>query len=140
MNVEQITLEFISPSKLNELTNGENVTKTVWSYAGAENSTLILDTKNWTILCEANNVCESIANWLVNESSSVMKIETAEDTTEGFKKLDYTFAVSMIGQLCDAKNLIMYLQSLQQVFNVGMKQNNSSLNLSQKNNNEQLNK
>lgn len=132
MSAERITLEFISPNKLNELTGGENVTKTVWSYAGVENSTLVLDTKNWTIICEANNVCESIAKWLVNESSYTMRVETAEEGTEEFKKLDYTFAVSMIGQLCGTNDLITYLQSLQQVFNVGMKQNDSPLDLSNK--------
>lgn len=132
MSAERITLEFISPNKLNKLTGGENVTKTVWSYAGVENSTLVLDTKNWTIVCETNNVCESIAKWLVNESSYTMRVETAEEVTEEFKKLDYTFAVSMIGQLCGTNDLITYLQSLQQVFNVGMKQNDSPLDLSLK--------
>lgn len=132
MSAERITLEFISPNKLNKLTGGENVTKTVWSYAGVENSTLVLDTKNWTIVCETNNVCESIAKWLVNESSYTMRVETAEKVTEEFKKLDYTFAVSMIGQLCGTNDLITYLQSLQQVFNVGMKQNDSPLDLSNK--------
>ncbi len=132
MSAERITLEFISPNKLNKLTGGENVTKTVWSYAGVENSTLVLDTKNWTIVCETNNVCESIAKWLVNESSYTMRVETAEEVTEEFKKLDYTFAVSMIGQLCGTNDLITYLQSLQQVFNVGMKQNDSPLDLSNK--------
>lgn len=116
----QLTIEFIAPNKLNELKEGECVQKTIWSYAGVENSILVLDTNNWTISCEANNICESIANWVVDEMSCVMKIKS-DTNEEAYKELDYPFAVSMIGQMCDVKDLISYLQSLQEVFNIGRK-------------------
>ena len=55
-----------------------------------------------------------------------MKIDNGEGTTEGYKELTYQFAVSMIGQLCNAKDLVGYLVSLQDVFNVGRKQEDSN--------------
>lgn len=119
--MEKITLEFISPTKLNELKDGESAEKKCWSYEGLENGTLVLDTQSWTISCEDNSQNASINKWLVNEDTHSMKIGNPDEITDGFKALDYPFAVSMIGQLCESKDLMGYLQSLQNVFNVGRK-------------------
>ena len=51
-----------------------------------------------------------------------MKVGTQEEATGGYRMLDYQFAVSMVGQLCEAKDLVTYLQSLQDVFKVGRRQ------------------
>lgn len=122
----KVKLEFISPTRLNELKDGENVNKEIWLYDGVENGELTLDTDNWTIACEANGESKSISQWLVNEDTYTMKIDNSEGTTEGYKELTYQFAVSMIGQLCNAKDLVGYLVSLQDVFNVGRKQEDSN--------------
>lgn len=120
--MEEVKLEFISPTKLDELQDGENVNKVVWIYDGVENGELILNTNSWFISCAANNVSQSISQWLVNEEAHTMKVGSQEEVTDGFRILDYQFAVSMIGQLCEAKDLVTYLQSLQDVFNVGRRQ------------------
>lgn len=117
--MENITLEFISPTKLNELKDGENAEKMLWVYDGVENGALTLDTQSWTISCEGNGQNASIDKWLVNEETHSMKIGNPDEATDGFRVLDYPFAVSMIGQMCDSKDLMGYLQSLQNVFNVG---------------------
>ena len=120
--MEEVKLEFISPRKLDELQDGESVNKKVWIYDGIENGELTLNTNNWVISCVANNESKSIAQWLVNEETHTMKVGSQEETTDGFRILDYQFAVSMIGQLCEAKDLVTYLQSLQDVFKVGRRQ------------------
>lgn len=122
----KVKLEFISPTRLNELKDGENVNKEIWLYDGVENGELTLDTDNWTIACETNGESKSISQWLVNEETYTMKIDNGEGTTEGYKELTYQFAVSMIGQLCNAKDLVGYLVSLQEVFNVGRRQEDSN--------------
>lgn len=118
----KITIEFIAPSILNELKGGDSPSKTLWSYAGIENSALVLDTTNWCISCEANNSYESIEKWSINEASCTMKVRTSEDEDPDFKTLDYPFAVSMIGQMCNTGELILYLRSLQEIYN-SQKQN-----------------
>ena len=120
--MEEVKLEFISPRKLDELQDGESVNKKVWIYDGIENGELTLNTNNWVISCVANNESKSIDQWLVNEETHTMKVGSQEETTDGFRILDYQFAVSMIGQLCEAKDLVTYLQSLQAVFKVGRRQ------------------
>lgn len=122
----KVKLEFISPTRLNELKDGENVNKEIWLYDGVENGELTLDTDNWTIACETNGESKSISQWLVNEETYTMKIDNGEGTTEGYKELTYQFAVSMIGQLCNSKDLVGYLVSLQEVFNVGRRQEDSN--------------
>ncbi len=120
--MEEVKLEFISPAKLNELQDGESVNKEVWIYDGIENGELMLNINNWVISCVANNESKPIDQWLVNEETHTMKVGTQEEAIGGFRILDYQFAVSMIGQLCEAKDLVTYLQSLQDVFKVGRRQ------------------
>lgn len=120
--MEKVRLEFISPTRLDELQDGEDAKKEVWFYEGVENSELVLDTGDWTISCEANGENSSIARWLVNEETHTMKTGTREEAANGFKSLDYPFAVSMIGQLCEAGDLVTYLQSLQDVYKAGRRQ------------------
>lgn len=117
--MEKITLNFISPTKLDELKDGEKIEKQLWSYDGLENGTLVLDPNSWTISCDGNGQEASIDKWLVDEEAHSMKIGNADEAANGFKVLDYPFAVSMIGQLCDSNDLLNYLQSLQDVFKVG---------------------
>lgn len=124
--MEEVKLEFISPAKLDELQDGESVNKEVWVYDGIESGELTLNIDNWIISCEANNESKSIDQWLVNEETHTMKVGTQGEATGGFKMLDYQFAVSMIGQLCEAKDLVTYLQSLQDVFKVGRRQGESN--------------
>ena len=97
--MEEVKLEFISPRKLDELQDGESVNKKVWIYDGIENGELTLNTNNWVISCVANNESKSIDQWLVNEETHTMKVGSQEETTDGFRILDYQLAVSMIGQL-----------------------------------------
>ena len=120
--MEEVKLEFFSPTKLDELQYGESVNKEIWIYDGIENGELILNTNNWVISCVANNESKSVDQWLVNEETHTMKVGTQEEATGGYRMLDYQFAVSMVGQLCEAKDLVTYLQSLQDVFKVGRRQ------------------
>lgn len=120
--MEEVKLEFISPTKLDELQDGESVNKEVWIYDGIENGELILNINNWVISCVANNQSKSIDQWLVNEETHSMKVGSQDEATDGYRMLDYQFAVSMIGQLCETKDLVTYLQSLQDVFKVGRRQ------------------
>ncbi len=120
--MEEVKLEFISPTKLDELQDGESVNREVWIYDGIENGELILNINNWVISCVANNQSKSIDQWLVNEETHSMKVGSQDEATDGYRMLDYQFAVSMIGQLCETKDLVTYLRSLQDVFKVGRRQ------------------
>ncbi|MBD8388060.1 hypothetical protein [Dysgonomonas sp. BGC7] len=111
----EIVLEFISPKELNNLASSVEKKGRSWRYVGEEDSILTLDTNDWTIECEKKAIKALITDWIVDESQYVMKVKS-DPVEDNFEDLSYSFAVSMIGQLVDKKELINYLSSLQTVY------------------------
>jgi len=118
--MKTITLNFQSPSKLNESKEVTKAEKHLWVHAeflGLDNGILELDTKIWEIICPEKNVSEPLNKWMVDEENYIMKLQS-EEIEGNFKPLDYTFAISMLGQLLPASRLIEYLQVLQELYNI----------------------
>lgn len=119
--MSKIKLEFKSPKALNNLKQGEVLTKETWNYSSVPNSELTIDLENWNIECAENSKKDKITNWLVNEQEHKMLLKD-EDVKDNFEELSYPFAVSMLGQLVDRNDLIKYLTSLQVAFEIKSKE------------------
>ncbi len=119
--MSKIKLEFKSPKALNNLKQGEEVTKEIWKYCKIPNSELTIDLENWNIECSENSKKDKITNWLVNEQEHQMQLND-ETEIDNFEELSYPFAVSMLGQLVDRAELIKYLTSLQVAFEIKAKE------------------
>lgn len=112
----KLKLEFISPKVLNELKFGQFVEKSVWKYFGMPDSSLFIDTDTWIISSEDGSKSAVISNWCVNEQAKEFVLKD-QSSSVGFKDIDYTFALAMLGQLTDRNGLINYLASLKDIFN-----------------------
>lgn len=110
--MEIIKLQFTSPKELNELKQAKQSNPVFWTFHDTEEH-LELNTEDWHICSEATQA--KIDQWEVNENLHQMKL-TSSDPVEGFKPLDYPFAVSMIGQIGNKPVLQSYLSSLQEIF------------------------
>lgn len=109
--MEKIILKFKSPKLLNELTKAKELESKNWFYV--DGTQLELDINSWEI--SSKDVSKKINIWMVNEEKYLMKLESDEHD-ETFYKLDFTFAVSMIGQVADKKDLIKYLKDLEKIY------------------------
>ena len=108
-------LEFISPKVLNNLKSGQFASKVVWGYNNVPNTDLTIDTDDWNIECVMSSKKGNITEWLVNEETNQM-ILNSEENKDGYSEIEYPFAISMLGQLVDRTDLIRYLVSLQNTF------------------------
>jgi len=112
--MEKISLHFISPKVLNELSHSQMIEAKPWFYNTSE-EILELDTNDWMIRCGEKQ--GKINLWAVNQTTYCMCLQsevTEEDAN--FEALNYTFAVSMIGQIGNRKLLLGYLESLKQLY------------------------
>ncbi len=110
--MEVLPLLFTSPKQLNTLQEAQASEPVVWHLFKTED-VLELNTENWHIATA--HLSAQIDAWEVNEQTHQMKPKSQE-TTEGFVSLDYTFAVSMIGQIGNKRLLQSYLASLQDIY------------------------
>lgn len=108
-------LEFISPKILNELKFGQVAEKSVWKYLGMPDSSLSIDTDTWIISSEDGSKSAVISNWCVNEQAKEFVLKE-QSSSDGFKEIDYVFALAMLGQITDREGLLKYLASLKDVF------------------------
>lgn len=118
--MKTIILDFQSPSKLNEATEVTKTEKQLWVHAefkGFDNGVLELDLVTWKISCPEKNVSAPINQWMVDEENYIMKLHS-ENIEGNFKPLDYTFAVSMLGQFLPKEKLIEYLKALQEIYKI----------------------
>ncbi len=110
--MEVLSLQFVSPRVLNELGMAQMIDSSNWTLEETGEG-LELDTGDWMI--RSGDTQAVIDRWEVNQTTHEMRIKSGTDT-DGFEPLDYTFAVSMIGQVGNKKNLQDYLDSLQRIF------------------------
>ncbi len=121
------TLIFQSPSKLNEAREVTKAKKYLWvhaDYKGFDNGGLEFDIETNKIFCSEKSINEPINIWEVNEEDYTMKLRS-ENINGNFKPLDYSFAVSMLGQLVPPAKLIEYLKGLQEVYGIAMDTSNN---------------
>ena len=111
-------MKFCSPTKLNNLEDGGFTETQNFVFPEIDNGELTLDIDNWDVVCEDNGIKAKLDTWYVNEDLGMM----CNEPKEGYVKIDYPFAVSMVGQLCEPSQLINYLQSLEQLFEVKRKE------------------
>lgn len=110
--MEILTLKFVSPKVLNELGESRAINREVWTLEETQEE-LELNTENWMI--RSGETEAKINHWKVNQKTHRMQLKSVEGT-EDFESLDYPFAVSMIGQIGNKKNLQDYLASLQEIY------------------------
>lgn len=110
--MEIIKLQFTSPKELNELKQAQQSNPVFWTLHGTDED-LELNTEDWHICSETTQA--KIDQWEVNEGLYQMKLSSS-NPVEGFKPLDYPFAVSMIGQIGNKALLQCYLSSLQDIY------------------------
>lgn len=116
--MEILTLKFVSPKLLNELGEASPQNPQSWFLVDTQDE-LELNTANWVIATSSEQAI--INQWEVNESTHTMRIKTGS-SSEGFEPLDYPFAVSMIGQIGNKTHLQDYLNSLQQIYLIVIKE------------------
>lgn len=117
--METIILKFVSPKVLNELGHSRMIEREIWLEDQTEDQ-LELDTHNWVISSSTEQGV--IDQWEVNQETHRMRLKTS-NSSDGFKPLDYPFAVSMIGQIGNKKNLQDYLNSLQKIYMIIVSEN-----------------
>lgn len=117
--METIILKFVSPKVLNELGESRMIERKIWLEDQTEEE-LELDTHNWVISSSTEQGV--IDQWEVNQETHRMRLKTS-NSLDGFKPLDYPFAVSMIGQIGNKKNLQDYLNSLQKIYMIIVSEN-----------------
>ena len=116
--METIKLCFQSPTKLNESREVSQAEKPLWAHAKCkhvEQASLILHPDDWTIQCSVCNEQARIDEWDVYELVYLMKRHQETDAGN-FKKLDYLFSVSMLGQMSPPNKLAEYLMQLEDVY------------------------
>jgi hypothetical protein len=111
----KIKLEFISPKVLNNLKYGQFADKVVWGYNNIPDTGLTIDTDDWNIECIAIAKKGIITDWLVDEETYQFVLK-GNDSADNYGEIQYPFAVAMLGQLVDRKDLIKYLDLLQNAF------------------------
>lgn len=112
-----IPLKFSSPKDLNNLKEAKPVDKKQWLYANEAESTLELDTETWHITCPQNQKTAIITEWMADESAFSMKLK-GDEAQGNYANIDYTFAIAMVGQLCEPHLISQYIGQLLQVFNL----------------------
>lgn len=110
--METLILKFVSPKALNELGTSGKIEREIWLEDQTEEQ-LELDTHDWVISSSTEQ--GSIDLWEVNQKTHRMRLKSG-NASDGFEPLDYSFAVSMIGQIGNKKNLQDYLNSLQKIY------------------------
>lgn len=110
--MEILPLEFVSPKVLNELGNAQMLDSSIW-ILHETNEKLELDTESWTI--RSGETQGIIDQWEANQNTNEMRLKS-EFWEEDFEPIDFTFAVSMIGQIGNKQHLQNYLASLQRIF------------------------
>lgn len=113
--MEKIKLEFTSPRVLDNLSGTKAIEKTPWYYLDSESESLSIDVSDWTIHC-ANGKRAIVTEWFVNQETNRMALKENKELPEGYEAISYAFTVSMLGQLVEAKVLISFLSSIQEVF------------------------
>lgn len=116
--METLILKFVSPKALNELGTSGKIEREIWLEDQTEEQ-LELDTHDWVISSSTEQ--GSIEQWEVNQKTHRMRLKSG-NASDGFEPLDYSFAVSMIGQIGNKKNLQDYLNSLQKIYMIIIKQ------------------
>lgn len=117
--METIILKFVSPKVLNELGESRMIERKIWLEDQTEEE-LELDTYDWVISSSTKQGV--IDEWEVNQETHRMRLKTC-NSSDGFEPLDYSFAVSMIGQIGNKKNLQDYLNSLQKIYMIIVSEN-----------------
>ena len=110
-----IQLKFSSPKELNNLKEAKPVEKKQWHYANEAESTLELDTETWFITCPQNQKTAKINEWMADEGSFSMKLKS-DDVQGNYADVDYTFAIAMVGQLCEPHLISQYIGQLVEVY------------------------
>lgn len=110
-----IQLKFSSPKELNNLKEAKPVEKKQWHYANEAESTLELDTETWFITCPQNQKTAKIKEWMADEGNFSMKLKS-DDVQGNYADVDYTFAVAMVGQLCEPHLISQYIGQLAEVY------------------------
>jgi len=104
-------LKFESPEFINNINSPQELIPKDWSYSGSTDE-LEVNVQTWNISCPNQEKIGKINTWYVNEDTFEFHLEQAE----GFKKIDYVFAVSMITQICGKDETLAYLLQLQNIF------------------------
>jgi hypothetical protein len=110
--METLILKFVSPKVLNELVESCMIEKGIWLEDQTQDE-LKIDTQDWFISSSTEQA--TINLWEVNQKTHRMRLKKGS-SSDGFEPLDYPFAVSMIGQIGNRKNLQDYLNSLQKIY------------------------
>jgi hypothetical protein len=110
----KIELKFTSPIKLETLSSPTKVNKVQWTYGGNNEYPLNLDIEMWQICSDANEKAAHITNWFVNQEINAMVLP--EESDDSYSKIDFAFAVSMLGQIVKRNDLIRYLSGLKEAF------------------------
>jgi hypothetical protein len=112
--MRKIELKFTSPSKLETLDSSTKVNKVQWFYGEDNEYPLSLDIEQWQICSDVNGKVAHITDWLVKEETNAMILQ--EESNTSYKKIDFAFAVSMLGQLVNRNDLVQYLSGLKEAF------------------------
>ena len=95
-SLSKIELQFTAPKILESLTSATETNKVQWTYGGKGESPLYLNVNDWQIFSDADQESAHITKWLVNQDNSAMLL--AEDADSSYQKIDFAFAMSMLGQ------------------------------------------
>ncbi|MDR1683415.1 MAG: hypothetical protein LBS25_08555 [Candidatus Symbiothrix sp.] len=105
-SLSKIELKFTAPKILESLTSATGTNKVQWTYGGKEESPLYLNVNDWQIFSDTDKKTAHITKWLVNQDNNAMLL--AENADSSYQEIDFAFAMSMLGQTVQQRDLPTY--------------------------------